>query len=243
MIILIRKRSLVRVFGFSVLLLCCILFQHDGSTAVFGPIKLDIAPVTIVIDPGHGGEDGGAVSVDGIKESQINLDISIRLNDLLRFTGFQTLMTRSQDISISDDGLNTIRERKASDLHNRVDLINQTENALLLSIHQNSLPTSPVTHGAQAFWNHQAEAETMAAVMQDSLNSAINTGNEKHPRKISDSIYLMNHISVPGILIECGFLSNAAETSMLQNSSYQVKLAAAITSGYLRYAAGEDLLP
>ena len=241
MVILLRKRTLFFIAGFCVFLACFTFIQDTGTLSVFHTTEIRTTPSTIIIDPGHGGEDGGAVSSDGMKESQINLDISIRLNDLLKFAGAQTLMTRNADVSISDPGLQTIRKRKVSDLHNRVDLVHQAENALLLSIHQNSLPSSPVTHGAQVFWNQQNGAETAAVIIQDSLNSAINLGNNKNARKIPDSIYLMNHISAPGILVECGFLSNAAETAMLRDSDYQVKLAAAITSGYLRYAAGEDI--
>ena len=112
---------------------------------------------------------------------------------------------------------------------------------MLLSIHQNSLPTSPVTHGAQVFWNQQEGGEELARVVQDSLNIAINPGNEKHPKQIPGTIYLMKHVTAPAILVECGFLSNTEETSMLQNASYQMKLAAAITTGYLRCLAGEEI--
>ena len=113
----------------------------------------------------------------------------------------------------------------------------ETENAILLSIHQNSLPSSPVTHGAQVFWNRQEGAEALASSIQDTLNTAVNAGNGKHPRQIPDSIYLMKHITAPGVLVECGFLSNGPETERLQSPAYQLRLAAAITAGYLN--AGE----
>lgn len=198
-------------------------------------------PVTAVIDPGHGGEDGGAVSSGGVEESQINLAISQQVNDLLRLMGKPTVMTRSEDVTICDEGLGTIRQRKASDLKNRVALVNATPNAVLLSIHQNSLPSSPVTHGAQVFWNRQEGAEGLALLVQDSLNETINAGNEKHAKQISPTIYLMKNITAPGIIVECGFLSNAEETVRLQEPSYQLKLAAAVTAGYLRCLAGEEV--
>ena len=98
----------------------------------------------MVIDPGHGGEDGGAVSPGGVQESHINLAVSKQLRDLLRFAGVPTAMTREEDVTICDEGLGTIRARKASDIRNRVAIVNGTENAVLLSIHQNSLPSSTV---------------------------------------------------------------------------------------------------
>ena len=198
------------------------------------------APVVWIIDPGHGGEDGGAVSPDGIAESGINLDVSLRLNELLRLTGQQTLMTRREDLSVCDDGLSTIRARKASDIRNRTALVNETPNGVLVSIHQNSLPSSPETHGAQAFWNNTQGGETLASFVQDTLNSAINTERPKHPRQIPKTVYLMNHIAAPAVLVECGFLSNAAETTQLTNPDYQTKLAVAITAGCLCATAGED---
>lgn len=196
--------------------------------------------MTVVLDPGHGGEDGGAVSPDGVAESHLNLAVSERVNDLLRFAGQRTRMTRTEDVSIHTEG-ETVRARKASDIRNRVALVNETEHPVLLSVHQNSLPSSPVTHGAQVFWNRQEGAENLARIVQDSLNRTINAGNEKHPKQIQDSIYLMKHVTVPAILVECGFLSNAEETGKLQTPSYQIKLAAAITAGYLRSLAGEEV--
>ena len=197
-------------------------------------------PVTVIVDPGHGGEDGGAVSAAGVAESHLNLAIATQINDLLRFSGQRTIMTRADDQSIHTEG-DTIRARKASDIRNRVALVNGTENAVLLSVHQNSLPSSPVTHGAQVFWNQQEGADLLAQVVQDSLNHTINPGNEKHPKQIPGTIYLMKHVTAPAILVECGFLSNAEETVKLQDPSYQMKLAAAITTGYLRCLAGEEI--
>lgn len=212
---------------------------HRPQTAVFA--ASGGVPVTVVIDPGHGGEDGGAVSAGGVEESQINLAVSLRVNDLLRLMGKPTVMTRTEDVTICDEGLATIRQRKASDLKNRVALVNATPNAVLLSIHQNSLPSSPVTHGAQVFWNRQEGGEELALLVQDSLNGTVNAGNEKHAKQIPPTIYLMKHITAPGVIVECGFLSNAEETRRLQEPSYQLKLAAAVAAGCLRCLSGEEL--
>lgn len=241
-IIMLRKR-----FFLGAGLFCCffaalgavIWTGHMSRVPVFA--AAGGAPVTAVIDPGHGGEDGGAVSSGGVEESQINLAVSLRLSDLLRLMGQPTVLTRSEDVSICDEGLATIRQRKASDLKNRVALVNATPNAVLLSIHQNSLPSSPVTHGAQVFWNRQEGAEALALLVQDSLNGAVNAGNEKNAKQIPPTIYLMKNITAPGVIVECGFLSNGEEARRLQEPSYQLKLAAAIAAGYLRCLAGEEV--
>lgn len=238
MVILMKKRTLMLscLFCCFVLGLSAVLWR-GGAIPAFH-VREDV-PVTVVIDPGHGGEDGGAVSPSGVSESQINLAVSLRVSDLLRFAGQRTRLTRSEDVTICDEGLDTMRQRKASDLKNRVRLVEETENAVLLSIHQNSLPSSPVTYGAQVFWNRREGAEDLAGSIQDALNAAINAGNDKHPRQIPDSIYLMKNITAPGVLVECGFLSNAPETARLQDPAHQLRLAAAITAGYLNAGNNE----
>ncbi len=241
-IFVIRKR----IFLLSALFCCFVAglaavlwYGHAPAVPALG--AQNGVPVTVVIDAGHGGEDGGAVSPDGVAESQINLEVARRVEDLLRFAGQRTLLTRSEDVSTADPSLGSVRERKASDLKNRVAMVESTPNGVLLSIHQNSLPSSVVTHGAQVFWNRQEGARELAELVQDSLNQTINAGNEKIPRKIQPTIYLMKHVTAPGIIVECGFLSNREETAMLQEPSYQTRLAAAIAAGYLRCAAGEEL--
>ena len=232
MVILLRKRDLILSCLFCCFFLGLAAVFWRGSVVPAFHVREEV-PVTVVIDPGHGGEDGGAVSPGGVAESQINLAVSLRVSSLLRFAGQRTRLTRSEDVTICDQGLDTMRQRKTSDLRNRVKLVEETENAVLLSIHQNSLPSSPVTHGAQVFWNRQEGAEALAGSIQEALNAGINAGNEKHPRQIPDSIYLMKNISAPGVLVECGFLSNGPETERLQDPAYQLRLAAAIAAGCL----------
>ena len=235
MILLLKKRNLL-TGG----LLCCffiafaaVLWRGNSvSVPAFGGGRGE--PVLVIIDPGHGGEDGGAVSTDGaVKESGLNLSIALRVEDLMRFLGQATAMTRREDVSIHSPEAHTAREKKVSDLHNRVALVNSREGALLLSIHQNSLPSSTVTHGAQVFWNRKDGAEELAQSVQDALNIAVNAENEKKTKAIPATIYLMKNINVPGILVECGFLSNKEETALLQQPDYQVRLATAITAGCL----------
>lgn len=183
-----------------------------------------------VIDAGHGGEDGGAVSPNGVVESSINLAVAQDLNDLLLFLGEDTHMTRTEDISLHEEGAKTLHEKKVSDLKNRVKIVNETADGVLVSIHQNSMPGTKSVHGAQTFYREGSEL--LAQSVQQALNEAINE-KEKSEKRISSDIYLMNHVERSAILIECGFLSNAEECEKLQQVDYQKKLAAVIAAGLL----------
>lgn len=185
---------------------------------------------TVVIDPGHGGEDGGAISVTGLHESQLNLEISLRLNDLLHFFGIRTRMIRQSDVSVYTEG-ETVAQKKVSDIHQRVRLANETPNALLLSIHQNHFSQSQY-RGAQVFY--AAGSDKWAELVQSSIATHLDTKNHRQCKAASD-IYLLEHVNCPAILVECGFLSNSAEELLLRDSSYQKKLAAAIAGGVLAY--------
>ena len=228
MIILIRKRHVAYV-----VLLCCfvaglsaVLWHGNAAfTAAFAPGEEGASPVVVV--------DAGAVAADGTVESGLNLAIARRVRDLLTFAGVPTTVTREGDAAIYDPGSATLREKKVSDLHNRVALVNELPGAVLLSIHQNSLPSSPSTRGAQVFWNRQEGAEELASSIQEALNGAVNAGHEKKAAQVPSSVYLMKEITAPGVLVECGFLSNAAETEQLKDPAYQTKLAAAIAAGVL----------
>ena len=223
------------------LLLCSALILSLGVYALFSLLPVSVATLapagageerTIVIDAGHGGEDGGAVSADGVIESGINLAVAQDLNALLTLLGEDTVMTRAEDISVYSEGAQTLRQKKRSDLENRVALVNGTPNAVLLSIHQNSLPKSTRTHGAQVFFGGVAGSDALAQSVQTALNSAINDG-DKEAKRISDDVFLMKNVTAPAVLVECGFLSNREETAKLQQPDYQMKLAVVIAAGFL----------
>lgn len=236
--IVLRKRHLclMGLFFCFVAALAAVLWHGSAAyTSVFGAAAIGEGP-TVVVDAGHGGEDGGAVAADGTVESGLNLAIALRVRDLLAFAGVNTVMTRTEDAAIYDDSASTLREKKVSDLKNRAELVNATENAVLLSIHQNSLPSSPVTHGAQAFFNGAEGAAPLATSVQEALNQAVNTEKAKNPAAIGSSVYLMKNITAPGVLVECGFLTNEREAAQLKSEAYQLRLAAAITAGLLNAA-------
>lgn len=195
----------------------------------------------LVIDPGHGGEDGGAVSATGQPESQINLAIGLRLDALMGFYGVETVMTRTEDVSIYDSNASTLREKKVSDIHNRVALVESLTNPTLISIHQNSFPETRY-HGTQVFFVNESLSLPLAQGVQNLIKEAIDPHNNRTPLKIPSSVYLMNHISCRAILVECGFLSNPEEEEQLRDADYQKKLAMTLGAAYLTSQQGETPL-
>ena len=186
----------------------------------------------IVIDAGHGGVDGGATSCSGVLESAINLEISLRLDDLLRLLGYKTYMIRTTDISVYTQG-ETIAAKKVSDLKQRVKLVNETKNALLLSIHQNYF-TNEKYSGAQVFYAPTRGSESLAKELQKALVTCLNPGSTRQSKK-ADSVYLMNQVDCTAVLIECGFLSNMQEDTKLRSADYQKKLCCVIAGSVSMY--------
>ena len=194
------------------------------------------SPVTrehrLVIDPGHGGIDGGATSCTGVLESRINLEISLRVNDLFRLLGYDTVMIRTGDESIHTEG-NTIAAQKISDLKERVRIANETENAVLISIHQNTFSDSRY-HGSQVFYAPTQGSDRLAEQLQQSLIACLEPDSNRKIKK-ADHVYLMQHINCTGVLIECGFLSNPEEDAKLRSKDYQKFLSAVIVSTCSQY--------
>lgn len=189
--------------------------------------------ICFIIDAGHGGVDGGATSCTGVLESEINLQIANRLNDLLHLLGYETKMIRTKDMSIYTEG-ETIAQKKISDLKERVRVCNETDGAFLLSIHQNIFPDEKYS-GAQVFYPDQPFSKEFGKLLQGEIVRLLNTGSSRQAKQ-AKGIYLMEHISCPGVLIECGFLSNIAEESKLRSPEYQKKLCCVITSVAARFA-------
>lgn len=189
---------------------------------------------TLILDAGHGGADGGAVSLTGTYESRINLDIALKVRALAVFYGIDPVMTReSEDISYPD-GANTIRAKKVADTKARESLIKQTEDAILISIHQNKYTTSGPS-GSQIFFAPTEGSRELAENIQPLL-AQISGSNKRGVVQISRDVYLMNHIECPGVLIECGFVSNPAEARLLEDTEYQLKLASALIGGFIQSA-------
>lgn len=180
-----------------------------------------------IIDAGHGGVDGGAVSCSGAYESHINLEIALRLNDLMHLLGYNTKMIRTTDISIHTYG-DTIAAKKVSDLKERVKIVNETDNGILLSIHQNHYSDS-YYHGAQMFYPKTDGSKDLAVALQNAFVSTLNPGSNRHSKPVQ-GLYLMQNIEKTGVLIECGFLSNYEEEAKLRAGEYQKKICCVIAS-------------
>ena len=227
-----RRYAYVYLYGAAFFLGCAGLMRQAVETA--GEMAPFSACPVILIDAGHGGPDGGTTGYAGTPEDRINLEISRRLEAMLALLGCETAMTRTTAQSLATEG-ETIRARKQSDLRNRVALANKYQNSILVSIHQNHFP-DPKYDGAQVFFT--GSAEPLANAMQASLTTALAPHSRRTAKKVS-GIYLMEHITCPGLLIECGFLSNTAEEQKLQSAQYQKHLAAVMATVLAKYADGQ----
>ena len=186
----------------------------------------------VIIDAGHGGIDGGATSLSGVLESKINLDIALKLDDLLHLLGINTVMTRCDDCSLHTSGF-TISAQKVSDLKRRVEIVNNIEKAVLISIHQNYFPDSRY-YGAQVFYAPTEGSGVLAKNMQDYFVRMLNIGSNRQCKKAS-GIYLLEKINCPGVLVECGFLSNFEEEADLLTEHYQRKICCIIAISVLDF--------
>ena len=187
---------------------------------------------TLVLDAGHGGEDGGAVSDSGTVESQINLAIVLNLRDVLGLYGVDPVLLREEDVSLHDENADTLREKKASDLKNRVKAIEGMEEATLISVHQNTYPNSRY-RGAQVFFAPTEGSKELAEYFQTFIQTELQPDNQRTSKQIPETVYLMNHISCPGILVECGFLTSPEEEANLRNPGYQRQFASVLAGAWL----------
>ncbi len=189
---------------------------------------------TIIIDAGHGGEDGGASSESGQLEKDINLYISLTLEKLLQQGGFSVKMIRNNDISIHDGTANTTRERKVSDIQNRVKITNSDKNNILVSIHQNHFTESQY-FGTQVFYSKNNEkSSVLAESIRTAVTSLLQPENNRKCKE-ADNVYLLDHVNVPAVIVECGFLSNPDEAYKLSQSEYKNNLAYTIYLGIVEY--------
>ena len=179
----------------------------------------------IIIDAGHGGMDGGAAGKTGVLEREINLQIAKKLDEVLTLAGFKTVMIRTDENDLSSEG-KTIREKKRSDLQNRINTANKYPDGIFISIHQNTFTDSRY-YGAQVFYNNDGSKE-IAKKTQENLKMFLDKNNKREIKQIPSEILIMKNIKCQGILIECGFLSNEEEELLLLNSGYQLKIALAI---------------
>lgn len=191
----------------------------------------DIKKLTVVIDPGHGGFDPGKVGVSNSLEKDINLSISLKLKTILEQNDINVIMTREDDRALYSESDSS---KKAGDLRKRVEIINNSDAVVAISIHQNSF-TQESIKGAQVFYyTSSGEGKEYAEIMQEQLKKSLNDGN-KRVAKSNNNYYLLKKSNCPIVIVECGFLSNYKETALLLDEAYQEKLAWSIHLGILSY--------
>ena len=190
---------------------------------------------TFIIDAGHGGIDGGAIGADGTPEKDIDLQISLYLNEILRSYGFNTVMIREDDRSVHSDSAKTVREIKVSDIHNRMSVMENTDNCIFISIHQNSYNSSKYW-GTQVFYSpNTQESKLLADEIQQSVVSLLQSNNERQIKECGKSVYLLYYAKKPAVLVECGFITNYSDLELLKNEEYQRKMAFSVANGILNY--------
>ena len=198
-------------------------------------------PPIVIVDAGHGGFDGGATAKDGTIEKDINLKIARYVSEYLNLLGFDTILTRDKDISLEDESELSIKSRKTSDIHNRMKIMEQTENALFVSIHQNHYSVEKYS-GLQVFYspNFSEESSALAQSIQETIIKTLQPDNKRQNKKCGDSVYLIFNAVKPAVLVECGFLSNVEETNLLKTDDYQRKIAYCISLGIYNYVNLKD---
>ena len=210
-----------------------LVFSPDGIRSAIN----QNSRFTLVIDPGHGGVDGGAIAESGTKESDINLAIALKTEALAHFFGIDTVMTRTTDTDNSGDG----EYSEHDNLVRRAELANSTDNAVLISIHQNKFP-SAVVSGAEVMYSDNDDSKALGLITQDNLVSLLDTSNRRVARPAPKELLLTSSVNCPTILVECGFMSNPQEAQKLASDAYQLKIAAILAGSYVQYLNNTALL-
>ena len=233
MIILSKKR-----FGIiSTILLISLfvfVFQVASSKQTVQTVSLPVSNKVIVLDAGHGKPDEGAQSSNGTTEAETNLKITLKVQSLLEQSGATVVLTRSDENAIYDLDKTTIRQKKISDIHNRVKIGNESSADIFVSIHLNKISQQQY-YGWQCFYKQNDEKSTaLAKSLQENLNDSIQKENKRVSMKL-DNVYIIKHVEIPISIVECGFLSNPEEETQLLSDDYQNRLAWGIYNGIMDY--------
>lgn len=208
--------------------------QKISDAKLVQTMTLPVSNKVIVLDAGHGKPDEGAESSNGVAEAETNLKIALKVQKLLEQSGSTVILTRSDENAIYDLDANTLKQKKISDIHNRVKIGNESSADIFVSIHLNKIPQSQYW-GWQCFYNtRNSKSIDLAKSIQSNLNEAIQKDNKRVPMQL-DTVYIMKHVEIPISIVECGFLSNPEEEQDLLNDEYQGKLAWGIYNGIMDY--------
>ncbi len=224
------KRLIKIVLIVALLAAAAVFVKIFVSNGGLKPVISQNSRSTLVLDAGHGGIDGGAISDSGLKESDINLQIALKTEALVRFLGINTVMTRETDTDNSDNKAYSEHDN----LVQRVKLANSTENAVLISIHQNKFP-SAVVSGAEVMYSDNDDSKALGLITQDNLVTLLDSSNRRVARPAPKELLLTSSVECPTILVECGFMSNPQEVQKLASNDYQLKLAAILAGSYIQF--------
>ena len=192
----------------------------------------------IVLDAGHGGEDGGAVGVNGVEEKTVNLAIALFVREKLEAAGYPVKMIRETDTAVGDTTLSTLNERKRSDILYRTQIVNETENCIFVSIHQNFFEQSQYS-GAQMFYSPaNADSERFASILQNLFVKNLQPDNMRETKLCGKELYLCYYCNNPAVMAECGFLSNPDEAAKLTDRDYQRQVAYTLFTGLNEFICG-----
>lgn len=235
---IVAKAVLLTVSAFFIIAAPFLYFPGEESAAASSS---DIKENNVIlIDAGHGGEDGGAIGVGGIIEKNINLSITLKTAKFLEFMGYSVEFTRETDIMTCDEGLKTQREKKVSDIKNRLSQMENSPCLCSISIHQNIFGGD--ARGAQVFYSgNNPESKIIAEVLQSGISSMLQPENNRVIKQATKDIYLLYHTQKPAVLIECGFISNNAEATLLSDEGYQNKMAFAIAVSSVKYLTEKEV--
>ncbi|MCF0124994.1 MAG: N-acetylmuramoyl-L-alanine amidase [Clostridia bacterium] len=240
--VVINKKRIQIITGCILISLFTFLFQigrKEKAVEIKETVATPISNKTIVLDAGHGIPDEGAQSSKGTTEAETNLKITLKLQNLLEQSGCQVILTRSDENAIYSLDAKTLREKKISDIRNRVKIGNESSADIFVSIHLNKIP-QPQYSGWQCFYNSSNEKSMkLSKIIQSCLNESIQKENNRVAMKL-DTVYIMKHVEIPISIVECGFLSNPEEEQQLLDDSYQDRLAWGIYNGIMRYFSEMD---
>lgn len=222
--------TFIMIIVFIILILSA--YSNLSGTAVNAE-GTSAAKPTIVLDAGHGGEDGGAVA-NNITEKDINLQITEILSDMFISNGYEVILTRNGDNSIETSG-DTLRDRKVSDMKNRLKIYNSSSDNIVISIHQNKFTESKY-YGTQVFYSpNNQKSSLLAESVRKSVTGLLQPENERQCKSAGNEIYLLYNATVPAVIVECGFISNAEEAQKLSDEAYQKQIAWTVFLGTVNY--------
>ncbi|HUX47046.1 MAG TPA: N-acetylmuramoyl-L-alanine amidase [Desulfosporosinus sp.] len=222
-----NKTAILLVLSVMSILVFSVLWQ--GSTAVVSNFEKGHI---VMLDPGHGGYDPGAITNQGVYEKSINLQIAQKVKEMLGPSGIEVFLTREEDIDYVPDGVKGKTTKKQIDLNRRIDMAKKADADVFVSLHVNATATGQVS-GSETFYHYQSESgKRLAELIQQEMIKI--PGMNRRIAK-PGNFYIIKNTSMPAVIVEVGYLSNVKEQKKLQQSWYQEQLARAIAKGIANF--------